>query len=251
MRCALAVFVLLYAYAACNAAVWSKAMTDAVTVLEANLGNLNAKDQEFARSLLRNPRRTDKVLFWIGKMAERASGEKPEREKVEVGNLGPIVNMFGHYARNHVKLPRIVLATGHGLIAINPAGATSSFPGCIQVKEYEGERRWYGRIYSDGKFELSPKYSAADMSHVIGALKALCDDPIGTASAHGRLTGRCCFCHIRLKDERSTQMGYGPQCAENFGLDWGRSKFSFAAEPEAVQAPALRTRRSQRKVKVI
>ena len=73
----------------------------------------------------------------------------------------------------------------------------------------------------------------------VNVLRELSENPIETAAAHGKLTGRCCFCHRRLSDVRSTGMGYGPQCAESFGLDWGRAKFAFENTPaEIVQTPA-------------
>ena len=46
-------------------------------------------------------------------------------------------------------------------------------------------------------------------------------DPAKVASEHGALTGSCCFCNKALKDERSTQVGYGSTCAKHYGLPWG------------------------------
>lgn len=49
-------------------------------------------------------------------------------------------------------------------------------------------------------------------------------DPEGTAAAYGHLTGACCFCRRALSDERSVSVGYGPVCADHFGLAWGVKK---------------------------
>lgn len=228
-------------------------MTDAAETLRANVDKLPERDKSFAQSLLAARRPTEKQLYWIGKLAERVAGTAPERESAVIGDMSPVVAMFKHYAANHVKLPRIVLQPdGMGLFALHMAGTGSAYPGCIQVKEYEGDRKWFGRIYPDGRFELSPKYTMAQVQPILQSLRDLAADPLGEAQRSARLTGRCCFCHIRLKDERSTEMGYGPQCAENFGLDWGRRKFTFAATPvEVVQAPAQpRFRTPQRRIKV-
>lgn len=228
-------------------------MTDSVTELREGLSRLNERDREFALSLLAARRPTDKQMYWIGILAERTK-KPPERTKVEIGNMKGIAQMFAHYAAHHVKLPKIVLHTGTdmGLVVIHPAGKGSAYPGTIQVKEYEGERRWLGRIYADGKFELSPRYVAESVQPVINVLRELSEKPLETAAAHGRLTGRCCFCNTRLKDERSTEVGYGPVCAESFGLDWGSKRFAFAATPvEVVQEPApIKVRRSRRNIKV-
>ena len=45
-------------------------------------------------------------------------------------------------------------------------------------------------------------------------------DAVNVALRHGKKTGLCCFCNRPLKDERSTQHGYGPVCAETFKLPW-------------------------------
>jgi len=34
-------------------------------------------------------------------------------------------------------------------------------------------------------------------------------------------TGNCCFCRRELTDKRSTEVGYGPICADHFSLPWG------------------------------
>lgn len=41
------------------------------------------------------------------------------------------------------------------------------------------------------------------------------------AAALGKLTERCVFCNRKLTDGRSTDVGYGPDCADREGLPWG------------------------------
>ena len=41
------------------------------------------------------------------------------------------------------------------------------------------------------------------------------------AAQLGHLTGRCVFCSRKLTDDRSTEVGYGPICADREGLPWG------------------------------
>ena len=230
-------------------------MPNVVDELREGMSKLAPKDQAFAQSLLRARRPTDKQMHWIGILAERTKAPQ-ERTKVDIGNMTGIARMFAHYAAHHVKLPKIVLHSGSdliGLVVIHPAGQGSAFPGCLQVKEYEGDRRWFGRIYQDGKFELSPKFSADAVEPVTKVLRELSEKPIETAAKHGKLTGRCCFCNKRLgegEDQRSVEVGYGPTCAESFGLDWGRS-FKFEATPVyVVQEPAPKAKRSRRNIKV-
>jgi hypothetical protein len=49
----------------------------------------------------------------------------------------------------------------------------------------------------------------------------LAQHPAETAAKNGKLTGNCCFCTSALTDKRSTEVGYGPTCAANYGLPWG------------------------------
>lgn len=46
-------------------------------------------------------------------------------------------------------------------------------------------------------------------------------DPISACDTHGKTSGMCCFCSSPLTDKRSTAVGYGPICAQRFGLPWG------------------------------
>jgi hypothetical protein len=62
----------------------------------------------------------------------------------------------------------------------------------------------------------------------------------------GHATSTCSFCQRLLSDERSLAMGYGPICAQNFGLPWGdadsgvapRQTRPRAATPQVDQAEA-------------
>jgi hypothetical protein len=210
---------------------------------------------------------TDKQLPWVRKLIDRAN--KPEREKVEIGQLSGVNALFDK-ARQHLKSPSIVLSIGADesgtpyLVKLSVAAAHHREPGTINVTEYDDTKEWsdllwYGRILKDGRFEISPKVSAdevarANVDYAVDQLKEFANDPVGVATAHGRLTGRCCFCHLSLKDERSTAVGYGSTCAKSWGLAWGARPAEFAATPEAPIAPTLqvpaRKPQSRRNIKL-
>jgi hypothetical protein len=197
---------------------------------------------------------SDRQYPWVQKLIQRAN--QPEREKVEIGQLQGINALF-EKAKSHLKSPAIVLSAGADadgvpyLVRLTVAKPHHRMPGTINVTEHDdtkewSELLWYGRILKDGHFEISPKVSADQDSRenanfIVGQLKAFANDPVGVATAHGKLTGRCCFCHIALKDERSTAVGYGRTCAENWGLAWGARPVEFAesAANEARVAKAL------------
>ena len=53
---------------------------------------------------------------------------------------------------------------------------------------------------------------------------ALATDPSATVAAFGAKTGRCACCGRPLKTKESTTHGYGPTCAKNYGLIWGKKE---------------------------
>lgn len=45
-------------------------------------------------------------------------------------------------------------------------------------------------------------------------------DPAYAAKLHGQQYGHCCFCGLELTNSISISYGYGPICAEKWGLPW-------------------------------
>lgn len=81
-------------------------------------------------------------------------------------------------------------------------------------------RPFYGSLGVDrGDFRPGAQFN----EDVVQALAALEANPAGIASEYGRLTGNCCFCGLELSDARSVTVGYGPICADKFGLPWGEA----------------------------
>lgn len=174
---------------------------------------------------------------------------QPERRASNVGDMSGILALFDK-ARRHLKHPAIVLgipALGDMLVRINVAGNRARVPGSLNVtseRDDAGERDWYGRILKAGSFEPS----RACLPHMLDAMVARLRDfaarPAEVAAEHGRLTGRCCFCNRHLEDERSTAVGYGPVCADHYGLPWGAN-----AAPAVIPGtkPLPRTTSSRRR----
>jgi hypothetical protein len=175
---------------------------------------LPAKDVTFANSLLsaRNP--TEKQLFWIGKLFERAVGaeQKPERKSEVVGSMEGVLAIFARIAKTPLKRPAITLYMECvGEVKINVASARAQVPGSLNVVRVS-DGAWYGRIVSGGVFEQSFKNAAPES--LVSLLKDFSADPLAVAAEHGRLTGKCCFCNHPLTDPKSTARGYGPVCAK-------------------------------------
>lgn len=153
--------------------------------------------------------------FWLHKLAMNEPRPAPKAvEQIDLSRLSDLLSR----ASNKLKRPAIVLAIDEGRreVRLSIAGARSKYTGSIMVTEPVFGGVYYGRV-TDGAFFPSSSNDPA----VTALLRDMADDPEGTASKHGHMTGKCCFCNRRLEDERSTSVGYGPVCAEHFGLAWG------------------------------
>ena len=152
----------------------------------------------------------------------------PRRATEVVGDLSGIIAMFAR-ARQHLRHPAIVLDG----FRVNVAGDRAREPGSLTLTSVERtaprqaftalglrpglQREYYGRVTLAGVYEPTRR-APADLG---ARLRAFAADPAGVAAAYGRLHGACCFCRRALRDERSTAVGYGPDCADHFGLPWG------------------------------
>jgi hypothetical protein len=159
-------------------------------------------------------------LFAIAPAAPR-----PAPAAEPVGDLTRIVAMFDR-AREHLRHPAIVLEG----FRVSVAGGRAREPGSLTVTSVDRteaprpgsfasglQRAWFGRVSTNGAFHPS-RNAPADLAD---KLRRFAADPAGEAAAYGRLHGACCFCNRALRDERSTTVGYGPDCAEHYGLPWG------------------------------
>lgn len=183
------------------------------------LPKLSDKDRGFAQSLLTQAFRrplSDKQLYWVDTLAARAAEPAPAAPaKVETGGIHAL---FDRAAKN-LKRPAIVIGAGEDReIRVSPAGANSRNPGALYIKR-DGE--YLGKVDADGGIRLLREIHPAVRAIITTTLERFAAEPVKVAAEHGHLTGKCCFCNRTLDDERSTAVGYGPICADNWGLPWG------------------------------
>ena len=57
-------------------------------------------------------------------------------------------------------------------------------------------------------------------NELMSELEAFMEQPITESAIRGKEYGRCCFCNRELDNEGSIFHGYGPICAEKWGLPW-------------------------------
>src|SRR5258708_1143510 len=63
-----------------------------------------------------------------------------------------------------------------------------------------------------------------DVFDIIPIMQELCEDPIKFGALHVQQYKHCCFCNTELTSKTSLFAGYGPICADNWGLPWGEIK---------------------------
>jgi hypothetical protein len=150
----------------------------------------------------------------------------PKRGPVDLGDMKPMLALFKQ-AGSRLKHPKINLSITGAAIVLTIAGDRAAKPGTINVTSPGtfGNNDWYGRIGLDGKFVPSRSAPKGLEQHLL----SFAADPAKVAAEHGHKTGQCCFCNRALEDERSTEMGYGPVCADKWQLPWGAKKVSLAA----------------------
>lgn len=155
-------------------------------------------------------------------------------------NAQPIYSLFKTAISHSLKYPKIrLLATDGTVVVLRMNGGKSRYPGTIAVTDDRpfGSNSYFGRIETNGTLTAGRDCTSA----VIALLETLATNPAETAANYGKLTGNCCFCEAPLKDARSTSVGYGPICADHFGLPWGTESNPFDAvefadnsQPEAL-----------------
>ena len=106
---------------------------------------------------------------------------------------------------------RFLGPNSQGEIVLSLAGARSQTPGAVNVF-YGGE--WTGRITPEGHVHGRLR---GEMG-LLEVLAAVAINPAKVAQEYGRMTCKCSFCNLPLKDEGSTEVGYGPVCAGKWGL---------------------------------
>lgn len=184
---------------------------------------LSANDRRFASDLLaafgRYGSLTPGQSPWPQKLIDKANGTQQPRATVNVGDMAAVIQLFTT-ARQSLKWPKVRLLCSGSPLILSLAGERSSAPGTVQISG-EGtypNRAWYGRITASGQWEPARNVSAETLTDIAALLSEFGRDPSAMAAAYGRATNHCCFCQRELTDARSVAAGYGPICAEHYGL---------------------------------
>lgn len=197
-------------------------MAAVAQLLTAALPKLAPRDQEFAQSLLRSANgrwgMSDKQEAWAHKLIARA--DNPTADAVATVPVTGIVTLL-RGAQAHLKYPKVRLMTEQGdKVVLGIAGERSKYCGDVMITDGGpfGQNTYYGRIEAaTGNVIASGSMSDA----VLALLTAFAADPAGVGALIGKRFGHCCFCARELETTESLAVGYGPVCADKYGLPWG------------------------------
>ncbi len=193
-----------------------------IATLKSVFNKLGDRDRDFAGSLIegfdRYGRVSEKQLYWVNVLIQRANGAKP-MASTELVSVVEIKNLFAKASKS-LKRMKIRLKTPFNQnVVFTIAGERSKYAGQVMITDGGpfGDNIYFGKIDMEGNLL---KTNQCD-DNVLSLIKEFANDPAETAGKYGRLTGNCCFCMRGLEDERSVSVGYGPVCANHYGLPWG------------------------------
>jgi hypothetical protein len=130
-----------------------------------------------------------------------------------------ILNLFANAQAKGLKKPKVRFDVDGQHLEFKLAGSASKYNGQIIVSDGGpyGASKFFGVISQSGSWTPT-KFTPPGIVSVVSEFNA---NPVGFTSKHGKLTGRCCYCYRHLETAESLHAGYGPVCADKFGLPWG------------------------------
>ena len=90
----------------------------------------------------------------------------------------------------------------------------------VAIRTADGARKFLGEVYDDGLLHVLDCATPAELD----LLRAFAEEPLRLAKIYGDRTGNCCFCGLFLTTAESVGSGYGPICADKWGLPWSDSQ---------------------------
>jgi hypothetical protein len=148
-------------------------------------------------------------------------------QHIELPPMKAVIDLIQGARNRGLKWPKLWLRLPDGTpIRINIAGDQSRTPGYLMLTDGKpyGSSQFFGRISPAGDMEPGRDGSPEQRRELVTLLQGLATDPARTAAAYGHMTGHCTFCGLPLTDSRSVDVGYGPTCAQKFGMPWNASK---------------------------
>jgi hypothetical protein len=212
-------------------------LREQVKQLESEVNHLPKGKQDFAKSLIhqwnRKGRLSQPQQLWVDKLIElaaEAKKPKPVPESTDLGiDLTGLHRLFDRAKQNNIPVPKIRTALADGKkVVLSPARVDSANAGFIYIRFGE---QYYGKVSPDGKLTLPSFVEPCEEVHEL--IQEIANDPSKAGKAQGQRLGWCIFCSRTLTTNESLFYGYGPICAEKWGLEWGNATERKAEKKEA------------------
>ncbi len=162
--------------------------------------------------------------------AQKAAEREQEAGQTKL-DMTDLLHRFEIAQNAGIKRPKV--NTGDLLFTLAPASGRNA--GCVYVKGAKDEwdeRPYHGKITPDGRF-----YPARDLDESIKQrILEVGSDVVRSSKAYGAAHNTCCFCSSALTTHESVSNGYGPVCAERYGLPWVVTEAFKQAQAELAQA---------------
>lgn len=130
-------------------------------------------------------------------------------------------------ARNHLKYPRLtfkepIKGSYPEQLRFRLNGPKSKVPGAIDVTDglHFPNNAFYARIYRGANNIAQPKWYRDTTPEIRSFIETVIGDPIEAGKISGQKFAHCIFCGRELTAKNSLTVGYGPICAEVWGLPW-------------------------------
>lgn len=194
--------------------------------LVAVLDKLPAKEREFAEAVMTTVRRQGLATEGQSRVLRQIYARATTTE-VDA-SLTPLVEMIRRAMVEHgMKKPTIRVRAGETELVVKN---DERRPGGLVV--------WKANMGGlAGTIDAQGAPNLRDPAHVT-ALRAFACDPVKAAKAYAEATARCCYCAKELTHPASLHAGYGPDCAEHYGLPWGKEGPAEDDEPMPFEAEA-------------
>ena len=201
--------------------VWAATPNDQKVQTASTLGASGAALLKLSAAETLSP----KQLVYLGDMLFTLYKHRPEASHLRTAEvqlmLHSILRMFeeapegteGQGKRAMLRSPN-----GETVKCTQPHASNTRYPGCVHITVREGEHGEFvyaGRIQQTGLFQR-----AGGSPDWIELLRTVDADVQGSVSNYGHATGQCGFCGRVLENGVSVRLGYGPVCAEKYGLPW-------------------------------
>lgn len=210
--------------------VFKESLEENMNYLSANAAKLDKSARDFVASLCAGYDKYESLTsrqlpyalkYWreLKNLANVSAVSTPPSESQHLAicvDTTEIREMFAS-AISRLKFPKLLYYTGVGTLVFFVRIHRN--PGAIGMRVQGSDNELIGEVLTTGELIWTPGSRLDMRRYAMEVLKA----PKEKLALNGKEYKSCCYCGIALTNPASLQAGYGPICADNWGLPWGDS----------------------------